>query len=719
MSLAAETRQPATGSGSYGQNGAFTRRLGVIAAAATFLMLLAMTLGTALGVRAILNSQSEQRFADSIEDASNTVLADLENSFTELAALEAFVRSESELTNNRFQIFASTLNQRVTGSESVGFAPRVLASEADAFADSMRQQGIDMPAFDAGAAVSERFPVTFAFPPIEDLIEPGTNLVSDPRFGTAVQEALRERVPVASGAVTLRTNESSQPRFFMFQSVFGDPEPGNLPSEGPLIGYVFTVYRAADFLAGPLDRNNLGEVPLRVFDSAPGRPSSLIFPELDPEASGALASGWVQTSLDFAGRRWDLQFETPEQFGLSALERNVWIIVLSGGLGLTVFASISMFSLLKARSNAHSDLDMKTSQIRVIVGSAIEGIVVIDDRNRLLMANQSFADAFGMPDPDILTMKDWGAVRESATVELEDRDSFFEVLARINSSRDAAVAAVDVRIKSPVPRTLSMSSSPVNDASGDYIGRLFVFRDVTAERSAEEAKTDFVSMVSHELRTPLTSIVGYVDLLLEEAGGEHSPESARLLEVVRRNSSRLARLVADILDLSRIDNARFDLQPTEVDIASLLADLVESMSADFRSKQQHVSLDIADDLPVLNVDRLRIGQVFTNLLSNAHRYTPPKGSISVKATTDDTKLLVSVKDTGVGISREDQPRLFERFARINRGETRQAGSTGLGLAITKALVELHGGSVSVESGRGQGSEFTVRLPIRQESRRVA
>ncbi len=710
MSLAIDSRSQAEGMG-YGAGGTFTRRLGVIAAAATFLMLLAMTIGTALGVRAVLNSQSEQRFADMVESASNTVLADLENSFVELAALEAFIRSESDLTNARFQTLAGTLNQRVTGSESVGFAPRVTAGQANSFIEEMRGQGVNLPGFEPSAESADQFPVAFMFPPIEGLIEPGGNLASDPRFGTAVQDSLRNRVPVASEVTALLTNQSAQPRFLVFQPVFGDPEPGRLPSEGPLLGYAFTVYKAADFLAGPLERNSLGGVPLRVFDAAPGRTSTLIFPELDPEADGALAAGWVQASLDFAGRRWSLQFETPEQFGLSALERNVWVIVLSAGLGLTVFASVSMFSLLKARSTAHSDLDLKTSQIRVIVGSAIEGIVVVDAQNRLLLANRSFTEAFGMPDPDMLAQKDWSAVRESATVELANRNALFEELARLSNSREAAVAAVDVRIASPMVKTLSMSSSPVNDASGEYLGRLFVFRDVTAERSAEEAKTDFVSMVSHELRTPLTSIVGYVDLLLEEAGGEHSPESARLLKVVRRNSGRLARLVADILDLSRIDNARFDLEPTTVDISSLISDLAESMSADFAAKQQHLVLDLPENLPSMFVDRVRMGQVFTNLLSNAHRYTPEGGRISVRAMSGPSGLTVCVRDTGVGISKEDQAKMFERFARINRGENRPPGSTGLGLAITKALVELHGGTVTVASNPGRGSEFTVTIPM--------
>lgn len=709
MDLAAGRRQ--VSSAGYTPGVAFTRRLGVIAAAATFLMLLAMTIGTALGARAVLNSQSQQRFADVISGVSNSVRADLARGFTELAAVEAFVRSQPELTNERFQVFASTVTQRTDGSEALGFAPRVTSGEAAGFIDEMREQGVVLQGFSADRFFTDRFPVAYVFPPLPGLIEPGRNLASDPTFGTAVQEALRTRSPVASPPTTLRTNPSGQPWFFVFQPVFGNPDPGKHPAEGPLVGYAFSVYRAAEFLAGPLKSNGLDGVPLQVFDAAPGRSPALIFPDLDPDADNRLPGGWVQTSVDFAGRRWSLQFKTPERFGLSALERNVWVIVLSAGLGLTVFASISMFSLLKARSAAHSDLDLITSQISVLVGSAIEGIVVLDARNRLLLANRSFAEAFGMPDPDVLKHRDWSAVRESAAVEFEDRDGFFELLARTSNSQDAAVAAADVRIKSPVPRTLSMSSSPVNDSAGQYMGRLFVFRDVTVERSAEEAKTGFVSMVSHELRTPLTSIVGYVDLLLEGAGGQLSDESLKLLKVVRRNSNRLARLVADILDLSRIDNARFDLELSAVDIPLLISELAESMSSEFTGKSQTLVLDLPGEMREPRVDKVRLGQVLTNLLSNAHRYTPEGGTVTVKAWADEGEFSFAVRDNGVGISAQDQPRLFERFARINRRGSRPSGSTGLGLAITKALVELHGGSITVQSSPGRGSTFTVTIPF--------
>lgn len=682
-------------------------------------MLLAMTIGTALGARAVLNSQSEQRFSDVVSGASNSVRADLDRSFTEMAALEAYIRTQASLDSESFQVFASTLVQRTAGAEAVGFAPRISAAEAEQFADQMASQGTELRDFRATGVQTDQYPVAYIFPPLEGLLATGVNLAADPRFGTSVVQSLANRSPAASGPVSPRTNPSAQPWFFLFQPVFGDPEPGKHPSEGPLMGYAFSVYRTTDFLAAPLDRNGLSDLPLQVFDTTAGRPSALIFPELDEAADDELPSGWVQTSVDFAGRRWTLQFETPDQFGLSILERNVWLIVLSAGLGLTVFASVSMFSLLRARIAAHSDLDLMTSQMRVMVGSAVEGIVVLDDENRLLLANRSFSEAFGMPDPDLLTHRDWAAVRESAGVQFEDRDRFFETLARLSVSQERSLASEDVRIVNPVQRTLSMSSSPITDNFGGYLGRLFVFRDVTAERSAEEAKSDFVSMVSHELRTPLTSIVGYVDLLREGAGGEQTLETARLLEVVSRNGNRLARLVSDILDLSRIDSARFDLELGEVDVRSLVTDIAESVSADYTAKGQRLVVQVAEDIPAAWLDRVRIGQVLTNLLSNGHRYTPEGGEVKVTAYTEDTDLVISVSDNGFGISLDDQQRVFERFARVGRNGPRPAGSTGLGLAVTKALVELHGGTISVRSEPRVGSEFTVRIPLTRADQSAA
>jgi PAS domain S-box-containing protein len=698
------------GRSGYTRKGSSSPQLGIIAAAATFLMLLAMTLGTALGMRAVLRSQSEDRFSDAVESASNSVRADLDRSFTELAAIEAFVKADPGLTNEQFLTFASAVNQRSASSQALGYAPLVRASESDAFFASLEERGLNVSHLRDGALRAQAFPVAYTFPPITGLVEIGADIGADPRFGSAIAEARRTRLLVASAPTAPQTNPSGQPWMLVFLPVFGAPGAGQLPSEGPLLGYAFGVYRADDFLATPLDAAGLGDIPLLVFDRTSAAESPQVFPQLVSGVYTGVPSGWTATTVEFASRRWELQFETPEQFGLSALERNVWVIVLSAGLGLTVFASISMFSLVRARMAAHSDLDMMTSQTRVIVDSAVEAIVVVDRGNRLVWANQSYADAFGMGESHLLAGKDWTAVRESAGVEFASREALLSRLAEISSSRTMAATAEDVRIKAPSERILSMTSSPVNDDAGEYLGRLFVFRDVTSERTAEASKSEFISMVSHELRTPLTSMVGYIDLLMDDAGGPLSLESRRLLGIVRRNGNRLAHLVSDILDLSRLDSMRFQLEPRRLSLAGLLEELAESMAGEFRAKKQIFGVQIAPKLPDVDGDRERLAQVFTNLLANAYRYTPEGGEVSLKAREAGGRVEVTVTDSGIGIRPEDQARIFDRFVRIQRGGTRPQGSTGLGLAITRGLVELHGGSISVSSQPGAGSTFAVTLP---------
>ena len=215
-----------TGPASLSPNSTFTRRLGVIAATATFLMLLAMTIGTALGAKAVLSSQSEQRFAYVVEGASNSVLADFDRSFTEIASLEAFIRSNPAVTNDQFKLFAGTMSHRGTGAEAFGFAPRVRATESEVFIASMQDQGVSLRDFTERSVSVDRYPVAYVFPPQPGLVETGLNVLADPRFGTAVQNSLYSQSPVASTPIQFQTNPSGLPWFLVFQPVFGDTASG-------------------------------------------------------------------------------------------------------------------------------------------------------------------------------------------------------------------------------------------------------------------------------------------------------------------------------------------------------------------------------------------------------------------------------------------------------------------------------------------------------------
>ena len=229
-----------------------------------------------------------------------------------------------------------------------------------------------------------------------------------------------------------------------------------------------------------------------------------------------------------------------------------------------------------------------------------------------------------------------------------------------------------------------------------------------AIQEANRLKTEFVAMVSHELRTPLTSIQGYADLLLED---EQIAEAHReSLTLVKKNSDRLLGLINDLLDLSRMEAGRLDLHRTSLDVARLILEVSGSLRPLIEAKRQRLRLDLGEALPAVWADADRVTQILTNLISNAHKYTLVEGSITVAARRDNGFVRVDVSDTGIGLSPEDQAQLFTKFFRAHDRSPQAAGGTGLGLVITRLVVELHGGRITVSSAPGQGSTFTFSLP---------
>src|SRR5882724_6855199 len=234
-----------------------------------------------------------------------------------------------------------------------------------------------------------------------------------------------------------------------------------------------------------------------------------------------------------------------------------------------------------------------------------------------------------------------------------------------------------------------------------------------AIQEANRLKTEFVSMVSHELRTPLTSIQGYAELLLED---KQIPEVQReSLTIVKKNSDRLLGLINDLLDLSRMEAGRVDLHRTSLDLARLIPEVAGSLRPLIDAKRQRLRLDLGEVLPAVWADADRVTQILTNLISNAHKYTRVEGSITVAARRDDGFVRVDVSDTGVGLSPEDQAQLFTKFFRARDRSPQAAGGTGLGLVITRLLVELHGGQITVSSAPGHGSTFSFSLPVLEVS----
>jgi PAS domain S-box-containing protein len=284
-------------------------------------------------------------------------------------------------------------------------------------------------------------------------------------------------------------------------------------------------------------------------------------------------------------------------------------------------------------------------------------------------------------------------------------------------------------------RIVSVLLSPVV-MRDEFLGTVSLFRDITQQVELEEAKSELVSTVSHELRTPMTSIKGYADLLVLGAAGELNENQGRFISIIKTNADRLTMLVNDLLDIGRIDTDRIELSLKVIELAQVVEVVIDSLKGRAIEKRQTLSADIPADLPPVFADRDRLIQILTNLVGNAQQYTPTGGNVTMTArlslqaeglpesasTPDDIEsgteqkmVEVSIRDDGIGIAPEDREKIFERFFRSDHPLVQDTAGTGLGLPITRSLVEMHGGKLAVESEMGKGSNFRFTLPVASET----
>jgi PAS domain S-box-containing protein len=267
---------------------------------------------------------------------------------------------------------------------------------------------------------------------------------------------------------------------------------------------------------------------------------------------------------------------------------------------------------------------------------------------------------------------------------------------------------------------VSVTLSPIRDPSGHIIGAAKVARDISERRKIERAveadriKSEFLANMSHELRTPLNAIIGFTELMYRGKVGPVAPNHHEYLGDILTSSKHLLQLINDVLDLSKVESGKMDLRPEAVNLRRVVSEVRDILRGLISDKHIAFSVHIDESLNTAWLDPARLKQVLYNYLSNAINFTEERGRIDVRLTREGhSAFRLEVEDTGVGIRPEDMSRLFAEFVQIDAGSAKRYQGTGLGLALTKSIVELHGGRVEVRSTRGQGSTFCAVLPLKQ------
>ena len=355
-------------------------------------------------------------------------------------------------------------------------------------------------------------------------------------------------------------------------------------------------------------------------------------------------------------------------------------------------------------ADRHRQIAAEKEQLLGVLEGMVEGVLVTDRGGMVVQANEALRQMFGLARRPV----------GRTTLEALRNPPLEDILAR--ALRGGERSSGVVRLTHPADRQLEVEVAPLG-RDGQVHGAVAVFHDVTRLKKLEAVRRDFVANVSHEIRTPVTAIRGYAETL---RGAMDDPEErARFTDIIIRHADRLTTLIDDLLALSSLESDGYILRLERVAAADLLAAVEEAFRP--RAADKGVTLVLAP-LPAdlaLTGDRRLLEQVLANLVDNAVKYTDPGGRITLRAAVEGGRARLSVADTGCGIPAAALERIFERFFRVDRARSRKLGGTGLGLAIVKHIVLLHGGEVDVASRVGEGSEFTVRLPLQGPPRRQA
>jgi PAS domain S-box-containing protein len=364
------------------------------------------------------------------------------------------------------------------------------------------------------------------------------------------------------------------------------------------------------------------------------------------------------------------------------------------------------FNLELEQVKKHSKVvQSEKDRIDNIIHHMADGLVVVDPQGKILLMN-----------PQAETML--GVNHQYSGTPIKDLvkdDHLLTVVKDIPTAKDE-VMQKDIELvgsNEATKKILRTSSAVVEDSFGKTVGMVTILNDVTKQKELDQIKSNFVANVSHELRTPLVAIQKSISLILEKTAGEISEPQEQFLSIAERNLKRLSLLINDLLDLSKLEAGQMRIKRSLCRIDKVISDSTESLNIWAKTKAIEIRKSVQEGLPEINIDANRIIQVLNNLIGNSIKFTPQNGLIIVeaKASPEKQECCILVKDNGIGIEEQNLKKVFDKFYQIGEKSTADVGGTGIGLAVAKEIVELHGGKIRVESKRGEGTVFIFTLPF--------
>ena len=372
----------------------------------------------------------------------------------------------------------------------------------------------------------------------------------------------------------------------------------------------------------------------------------------------------------------------------------------------------------KATQNTLEDVEKEKNRVieekakvETILTSIGDGVFVVDTNLKVLVFNKVAEEISGYTAKEVIGRKYEDTLKFVFEKDGQPNDRFIKETITAGEPRPMKNHTLLIRKDdSTVP--VADSAAPLKDNTGNVIGCVVVFRDVTKEREVDKAKTEFVSLASHQLRTPLSAINWYAEILIAGDAGKLSAEQKKYLNEIYQGNQRMVSLVNALLNTSRIDLGTFAVEPEPISFVEIADSVIKELTPQIEQKKQRLTKEYDKDVPTtIEADPKLVRIVFQNLLSNAVKYTPDEGTVTLKLDKQDSNLLIRIIDTGYGIPKKQQPEIFQKLFRADNVREKDTEGTGLGLYIVRAIVEKSGGTIRFESEENKGTTFFVTIPL--------
>ncbi len=713
----------------------------------------------------------QTRIAAEFERRTDKVFQELEDNFDNyidaLHSIESFFGSSVTVGRQEFKSFVSRWFLRHRGIQALSWNPRVLDSERTAYEQAARRNGFTnfqiteqngQGELARAAPRAEYVPVYYLEPYVGNESALGFDVASDPVRREALNQARDTGKPRATDPTTLVQDAELKPGFLVFLPIYRNGLPQRTPEERRrnLQGYATGAFRVSDLIKTSLKGGEEPkDVEIRLYDDTGGGKRRLLYDHRsqalgskDPpvETDTVMKPAVLQRVIPFemAGRRWIIQFAPTKEYLAAQRSWQVWSVLaggllFSGLLGAFLLMVTGRAAELQAinrdlqkeitdRKSAEEALRKSEARKGAILESVLDGIITMDHEGKLLEFNPAAEEMFRYKRADVVgkSMAELiippslrerhrrGIAHYLATGEGPILGNRIEMTAMRADGTEFPVELSVMRIGQDEPPLFTGYFRDITDQNAQEEIRRRSEELEEQNRRVQEAnrlKSEFLANMSHELRTPLNGIIGFAELMHDGRVGPVSTQHQEYLGDILTSANHLLQLINDVLDLSKVEAGKFEFKPEPVIPELLVREVCEIVRTLAAHKRIQLGIEIDAAVTGIVADSRSLKQILYNYLSNALKFTPDEGKVVIRVKPENQDYFrIEVEDSGIGIKADDLGRLFVEFQQLDAGSAKKYSGTGLGLALTKRIVEAHGGKVGVDSTVEKGSIFYAVLP---------